>query len=62
MQLGPREVLVAVTIDFQDDLPGDAVERAAAELTLAVEAAHPEITRLFMRPRRLPRPAVALSA
>lgn len=62
MQLGPREVLVAVTIDFQDDLPGDAVERAAAELTLAVEAAHPEITRLFMRPRRLPRPAVALPA
>ena len=62
MQLGPREVLVAVTIDFQDDLPGDAAERAAAELTLAVEAAHPEITRLFMRPRRLPRPAVALPA
>ena len=62
MQLGPREVLVAVTIDFQDDLPGDAVERAAAELTLAMEAAHPEITRLFMRPRRLPRPAVALPA
>jgi divalent metal cation (Fe/Co/Zn/Cd) transporter len=62
MQLGPREVLVAVTIDFQDDLPGDAVERAAAELTLAVETAHPEITRLFMRPRRLPRPAVALPA
>ena len=32
----------------------------AAELTLAVEGSHPEITRLFMRPRRLkPGPAVA---
>jgi cation diffusion facilitator family transporter len=55
MQLGPREVLMALTIDFRDDLAGEEVERAAAELTLAVEQAHPEITRLFMRPRRLPK-------
>lgn len=53
MQLGPREVLLALTIDFRDDLTGEEVEYAAAELTLAVEQAHPEITRLFMRPRRL---------
>jgi cation diffusion facilitator family transporter len=59
MQLGPREVLVAITIDFRDDLSGDAVERAAAELTQAVEASHPEVTRLFMRPRRLPGAAPA---
>jgi divalent metal cation (Fe/Co/Zn/Cd) transporter len=50
LQLGPREVLLAVTIGFRDDLVGDEVARGAAELTLAVEAAHPEITRLFMRP------------
>lgn len=56
LQLGPREVLLALTIDFRDDLSGEEVERAAAELTLAVEAAHPEITRLFMRPRRLAQP------
>lgn len=60
MQLGPREVLLAITIDFRDDLDGEEVERAAAELTLAVEDSHPEITRLFMRPRRLrPGPVVA---
>ena len=41
----------AVTIDFHDDLPGGAVERAAAELTWRVEAAHPEVTRMFLRPR-----------
>jgi cation diffusion facilitator family transporter len=55
MQLGPREVLLALTIDFRDDLRGEELEQAAAELTLAVEGAHPEITRLFMRPRRLPK-------
>jgi cation diffusion facilitator family transporter len=55
MQLGPREVLLALTIDFREDLSGEEVESAAAELTLAVERMHPEITRLFMRPRRLPK-------
>jgi cation diffusion facilitator family transporter len=65
MQLGPREVLLALTIDFRDDLAGDELERAAAELTLMVEQAHPEITRLFMRPRRLsnlPLGAIPLTA
>jgi cation diffusion facilitator family transporter len=55
MQLGPREVLLALTIDFREDMSGEEVESAAAELTLAVERMHPEITRLFMRPRRLPK-------
>ena len=30
MHLGPAEVLMAVTLDFHDDLPGGAVEQAAA--------------------------------
>jgi len=51
MHLGPTEVLVAVTIDFDDRLTGDEIERAALDLTRSVEHAHPEITRLFLRPR-----------
>lgn len=54
MHLGPAEVLVAVTLDFRDDLPGGEVERAAAELTRRVESAHPEVTRMFLHPRRMP--------
>jgi hypothetical protein len=46
-----------VTIDFHDDLPGGAVEQAAAELTRRVEAAHPEVTRIFLRPRPQAMPA-----
>jgi cation diffusion facilitator family transporter len=57
MHLGPAEVLVAVTIDLHDDLPGGAVEQAAAELTRRVEAAHPEVTRIFLRPRPQAMPA-----
>jgi divalent metal cation (Fe/Co/Zn/Cd) transporter len=51
LHLGPSEVVLAVTIDFRDDLPGGAIETAASELTRRVEASHPEITRVFLRPQ-----------
>jgi hypothetical protein len=52
LHLGSAEVLLAVTIDFRDNLPGGANEQAAIERTRRVEASHPEITRLLLRPRR----------
>ncbi len=54
MHLGPAEVLMGVTIDLADDLPGDGVERAAQELSHKIETRHPEVTRIFLRPKRLP--------
>jgi cation diffusion facilitator family transporter len=51
LHLGPSEVVLAVTIDFRDDLPGGAIETAASELTRRVEGSHPEITRVFLRPQ-----------
>lgn len=53
MHLGPREVLVGVTIDFDDDLPGGEIEQAVQELSGRIRAARPEITRLFLRPGEL---------
>ncbi len=53
MHLGPAEVLMAVTIDLADDLPGAGVEQAARELSHRIEDRHPEVTRIFLRPRRL---------
>jgi len=50
MHLGPQEILVGVTLDFDDGLPGGEVERAAAELSRRIGAAQPGITRLFLRP------------
>lgn len=50
MHLGPREIMVGVTIDFDDDLPGGAIEEAAQDLSAAIQAKHPDITRLFLRP------------
>lgn len=53
MHLGPAEVLMAVTIDLEDELPGASVEQAARELSHNIEDRHPEVTRIFLRPRRL---------
>lgn len=50
MHLGPREVLLAASVDLDDALSGDEVETAVRELSARIEAAHPEITRIFLRP------------
>lgn len=60
MHLGPRDILLAVSIDFRDDLDGAGVERAARELTDALKRANPSITRVFLQPvRRKDVPAAA---
>ncbi|HXU99113.1 MAG TPA: cation diffusion facilitator family transporter [Caulobacteraceae bacterium] len=50
MHLGPEQILVAVTLKFQDSLTGPQLEEAADELTDRLEAADRRITRLFLRP------------
>jgi cation diffusion facilitator family transporter len=50
MHLGPQEILVGVTLDLRDDLPGGEVEAAATQLSAAIQRAQPAITRLFLRP------------
>jgi cation diffusion facilitator family transporter len=50
MHLGPREVLLAASLDMRDDLGGAELEQAVRDITARIEAAHPEITRVFLRP------------
>jgi hypothetical protein len=52
LHLGPEEILMGVTIEFDDGLSGDAVEAAAQELSETVYAIEPRVTRLFLRPGR----------
>jgi hypothetical protein len=52
MHLGPSNILVAVTIDFAEGLPGAGVQAAARHLTDAIGAEVPGTTYVFLRPRR----------
>lgn len=56
LHLGPNDVLTAITIDFDDDLPGGELEAAARELSEKIIATAPLVTRVFLRPLRHAKP------
>jgi divalent metal cation (Fe/Co/Zn/Cd) transporter len=48
MHLGPRDVLLNLSLDFEDRLSSAEVEKTISVLERAIKAAHPEITRVFI--------------
>jgi cation diffusion facilitator family transporter len=48
MHFGPRNVLVAHSLDFRDDLAAGHVERTATWIEQRMKAAHPEVKRIFV--------------
>ena len=50
MHLGPQNILVAATLDFNDHLTVPEVETAADELTRNLQKVEPRITQVFIRP------------
>lgn len=51
VQLSPQQVVVMVSLDFDDDLSLATVEETAAEIERQAKDAHPEVMRLFIRPQ-----------
>jgi cation diffusion facilitator family transporter len=50
-QISPTEVLVALSLEFQDDLTLVDVEHIIAEMETGMRHAHPEVTALFIKPQ-----------
>jgi cation diffusion facilitator family transporter len=48
MHFGPREVLVALSLDFDDGIPAASVEAGVAELERRLKTEFPEIARVFV--------------
>jgi cation diffusion facilitator family transporter len=48
MHFGPRDVLVAVSLDFEDAQPASSVESTVTRLERRIKAAHPNVTRVFI--------------
>jgi cation diffusion facilitator family transporter len=48
MHFGPNEVLVAMSLDFQDALSASSVERAVSRIEQRIKIAHPEVRRVFV--------------
>ncbi len=51
MHFGPREVLLALSLDFDDRQSAGDVELAVSRIERAIRKAHPEITRVFVEPQ-----------
>ena len=56
MHMGPRDVLVVASADFDDRLRAGEVEGAVAALDLEIRAAYPEVKRVVIEARRRPAP------
>ena len=48
MHFGPADVLVAISLDFADDLSAGDVEAAVTAIEQRMKAAHPEVKRIFI--------------
>lgn len=48
LQLGPQDVLVTMSLDFDSGLSSDDVERLVSEMEDKIKTAHPEVTRVFI--------------
>ena len=48
MHMGPRDILLTISLDFRDDLSAGSVEETIHILEMAIKSRFPEITRLFI--------------
>jgi divalent metal cation (Fe/Co/Zn/Cd) transporter len=48
MHFGPNDILVALSLDFEDTLTAADVERTVTRIERAIKAAHPEVSRVFI--------------
>ena len=48
MHFGPNEVLVALSLDFEDSLPAGEVQRIVTHIESKLKAAYPEIGQVYI--------------
>jgi len=51
MQLAPDQIVAALSLDFEDALSAAEVEAAVADIERRVQAAHPHVVALFVKPQ-----------
>ena len=48
MHLGPRDVLLTLSVDFRDGLSSEEVESSMTDLETAIKRQFPELKRIFI--------------
>ena len=62
MYLGPTDVVLALDVDFRDNLTALQVEKSIKALQTAIKAAHPEFQHVFIEAKALTQRAHAQAA
>jgi len=62
VHLAPRQILVALTLDFAADCPGREIERDFSWLEADIRKACPDVAALFIKPRLRAQPLAAAPA
>ncbi len=52
MHFGPNDVLLALSIEFEDNLSSGAVQDTVTEIEQRIQGTHPEMTRIFVEAQR----------
>lgn len=50
VHLAPRQVVIALSLEFRDDMTADAIEAAVDELESRVRERHPDVIAIFVKP------------
>jgi divalent metal cation (Fe/Co/Zn/Cd) transporter len=53
MYLGPNDVIMALDVDFADNMSSTQVAAAVEELQDAIRQEHPEVQRIFIEAKNL---------
>lgn len=48
LQLGPHDILVAASVDFEDATPASAIEAATSRVEAAIRQRHPNVRRVYL--------------
>lgn len=51
VQMAPDQIVVALSLEFADELRTPQIEQAVTEIEASVKAAHPEVVSLFVKPQ-----------
>jgi divalent metal cation (Fe/Co/Zn/Cd) transporter len=52
-QIGPQQIIAALSLEFADELKTSDIEQKVVELERQVRARHPAVTALFIKPQTL---------
>ena len=51
MQMGPRQIVAALSAEFEDHLDTTQIEACVNRIETAIRHAHPTVTALFIKPQ-----------